>query len=561
MKMSSFETNLSVLKAARDHEGADKFFTNLPVLGPIAKKLRGRLGTMTDEELADVAAEATNNQHSGIDWAKVGSAPGVLRKLFILTEGFTRSQLGLATRAVQPNAEGFMARRILLSEVANAAILSTGISLLLSGRLPEYDPRSDSWLDVQSPTGPTSILPHKQILKTITQILGGRKPGEYGSDLPAAQQRWDALWSFGEGRVGQLPGIAGEQISGREFGGRRIVSSPDTEIQDRLLSALRGFAPIIVSSVEKELFEAQSLPSVLVRRAEEFLGFNARPYPKTRPGGQDIPGLQIYWDRFQIVADSLIAETPDLAEPLTEYSRLSRIASQLLMNEGIKAAEETNRRREALGNLIKSQFGEDVIVKYNRGVRQMHDGIVADYPDVKAYLETRRNKPFAAPTPTPSSTPTPLPPQPTSTKSPSYAPGRPSPGPTQRARGTVPEKTVGRVQDEVAEFASVLWNRYNPDGTPLSYEQFAPYERKALDEWLNRLNAESQRVYKKDWRALTDAQQRAVARGVPPPDRPIPTPTRTRTPTKTPTPNIYDEYRRRQTATPYPTSAIQPLFP
>lgn len=553
MKLGRYETIFEALKMARDNKGVDAMINKLPVFGTINRKLGGRLYTATDDELKDIAAEAANNLLGGIEWAKVGHAPGrdaggILRKVMVLTEGWTRAQVGLLTRSAQANPEGYVARRLLMSEVAMVSGLATGLSLALSGKLPEYDPRSGQWLDVVTPWGYVSILPHKSALQFAIRLVAGNKPGEYGSDDPAMLQRWDAVAHFVSGRVGQIPRVAGELGSGKDYYGNPITNYPAYFAQT--------FSPIIAGRIMRDVQQEQEPTGIAVRTGEEFLGFSARPFPKSRPGGTVVDGLPEYNTRHETVAEFLGGDDAEKVKALKLYARLDREFDRLQFEDGIESAvAHVSPQLNALKAKIEQQYGEDLLTDYRRGVKQVEAGMAKDRPALKAYLESL-GKTFKEPTPTPSPTPTRTPTpaaptaEPTATKVP-QAVNTPKPNATQAANS----------QDyETGKRVAQAWDRLNPDGTPLDYGQLGPAERKAVDIFISAMDAVSFELYGKARRNLTSAAQREAVlvetvkrHGWP--AKPEATPTRTPTPGNTPTPTrtpIPDVYRELFERTPTP---------
>ena len=536
MKIDRAETFLLVLQNARNDVGAQALVNKLPIFGWATRKYGGRLYTMTDDELAKVAAEASNNTFGGIEWAKVGSSPSgnIPRKMLWLTEGWTRGQLGLLTRSAQPNAEGFIARRILMSEWLMITGISTALSLILSQKLPEYDPRSQYASDVRTPDGYLNIWPHKTMIRDAFQVLAGKKPGEFGANEDPATQRWDSFLGFAAGRLGNLITTGYYLARGRDFYNQPIP--PD----ERLQFVLRSQLPIIAQSVIRNQRQEKSAAVTAEGAAAEFAGWNFNPYNVTRPGGEQIPEMGPYGERYKTAAAFVGKDDASLVETLAAYGKQFQTVKQIQNQQGFAAAKDANKVLGGMKAQLEAQYGKEVLTDYNRAVRQIEQGVYESSGGVVGKAPRAEKTKTTTPTPTPTSTPVAkLPPA-----APHWIPA------TKNVAGHYSVTTEEYSRYLVEQQLATAWGRVNPDGKPIATNQLTAAESKTITDYINRLDAVTVELFGakkyqkfKDLPAGGEAQQAVQAEvakrhyGGSLPPKPESTPKTT--PTRTPTPNAY----------------------
>jgi len=324
-KLGRADTYLGVLQAVRDDRGLAGLAHRIPVVGSIVKRLGGNIGKMTDDQLMDMVSDGVNNWLGGIEWARIGRSPGVLRKLAILTEGWTRAQLGVILNAPKFSPKGILARRMLMQELALTASASTAISLALSGKLPSYDPRSVDFLDVVTPAGRISILPHKTLLRTAIRGLAGKPPDEFGAEGKFAQ-RFEAAFNFFEGRTGQLPRLAVDLVKGTDYFGNPI--------ENKWLYSIREFMPIIVQGVWENVGQGRPPQDIAARAGAEFVGFAARPFRTSEQKAswleENHPELGPYNPASIAQREAIEKEAPELlGKPSPEMQTYQREAGEI----------------------------------------------------------------------------------------------------------------------------------------------------------------------------------------------------------------------------------------
>jgi len=263
-KLGKLQTALDTLKAARDGAGfREALLQKLPFYRKMFDRIGGNLKNMTDDALAEIAADGVNNLLGGINQ----SPQNVIRKAALLTEGWLRAQAGVMINAGKVGPKGMLARRMLMQEMMLAAVISTAISKATTGELPDYDPRSSGFLDVKYPGGRFSVFPHKTIVRMIIRGIAGKAPNDFG---PAGHfiQRTNEFFQFIEGRIGQVPRMAKDLTTGKDFFGR--------DIDNKWVHTMRSLMPIIVQQLWDDMDAGSGFRDTLPRAGLEFLGFNPR---------------------------------------------------------------------------------------------------------------------------------------------------------------------------------------------------------------------------------------------------------------------------------------------
>lgn len=293
LKLEGLEANLStaqlIQKAGRG--AGQQWLDDLPGMEE-ARKL-GNFWNATTDELMDAAIRTTNNAYGGLprsqranqawrDWTE---------RTFLMVPGFFRARAGLINQAARvlgdPRAmttqgvEGYLAASIMAREIGMATMIA-GAAATMLGREDEFlDNLKDGpqaggrWLSI--PMGEGSYLP---VLPTsgaysLYARLATGDTGEGPSADPLA--RVDAVKRFFEGRQSMAVGGITEQLSGRDFMGRKL-DTPET----RIASAMANVMPLWLGETGKETVESLRRgdvdpESLLVQTGAEFLGRNYRP--------------------------------------------------------------------------------------------------------------------------------------------------------------------------------------------------------------------------------------------------------------------------------------------
>lgn len=231
-KVQNAQSMLQMLQNIRDDKTLMTWATQkMPFLNTALKKMAG-VNRASDADLMKMAADVANNIGGGQNWAKIDSVrnpiANVLMKFTLLNEGWIRANMGDIINATKlGDGRGVLARRFLMQQLAISTGMSVALSSAMSGRTPQFDPRANDFLDVQTGddtkpngAGSISIIPGKQYIKTIAREIGGT-PTSAGVDQSIAA-RTTALLRLGEGRGGQLPAIGVDIATGKDYLGRNI---------------------------------------------------------------------------------------------------------------------------------------------------------------------------------------------------------------------------------------------------------------------------------------------------------------------------------------------------
>lgn len=263
-----------------------------------ARKALKRLGGVegkTDEQLFEAAADVVNNVGGGINWTKVGRRPDLMGKLILLTEGWTRANVGrLILSAKVGDPRGVLMRRWMITQLSLSAMISTVVSQALVNRWPEFDPRETDWLDIQTEAGSIPYVPGKTYLRTLARTIFG-VPWERDDEFMA---RLTQIAYFGEGREGQLPRALTDWITGRDFIGRKIGNM--------WLHQGQSLLPIPLQGLAEAYARGEVTPTRLI---PEVIGLNFIP-------------KNPYDARNQALA-LLGWKDPVSGEPITEYAEIS----------------------------------------------------------------------------------------------------------------------------------------------------------------------------------------------------------------------------------------------
>ena len=268
LKLAVAEANLATLQAVRDGQGLAGVAQSFPLLGRSVRRLgAAQLVGKSDDELAKIAADAANNWVGGIEWARImAGRPSTLRKLAILTEGWTRARIGNVVNAPKLSPEGILARRMLAQEMTILVGIATAVNLGVSGSMPRefFDVRSSRFGVIQAPWGNLRLIPHAVEWRTVARAIAG-KPAD-ASDIKA---RGTAVLDFMEGRVGQFPRVIQDLTTGRDFMGRPI--------DNQAINFARSFMPIIVQTVWEGLEANRTASELAFEAGFEFAGATTFP--------------------------------------------------------------------------------------------------------------------------------------------------------------------------------------------------------------------------------------------------------------------------------------------
>lgn len=494
-KYREYSVLLDSLKAMRDGVGMNKVLMDVPFIGGAARKLAGRIPNMTDDELKFAAADAVNNWLGGADYIKIGTQGGadrLLTKIAVLTPGWLRGQINTVKNAASiGTAEGVLARRLLASEIANVTMLSVAANYAINGRLPVLDPREGKWLDINVGESWYTVLPHKSLLRTMAQLLGGAAPSYAGREQGPLEQRVNAAIDFIGGRQSQPVQIAKDVVAKKDFYGNPIDMTP-VGIASYVASQV---APILGQEIQTAVRDGLAPQETLGRVLAQFIGWNARGLSRQeRVAGvqETIPQVTYYNNAQKIAAQFVAGGDEGKAQLLEEYQDLSYKdwKGEITVKE--------NTRLQAMKEDYPSLTSE-----YDTAWRQFRKGLELTSSDLRRYLaepglRDPRDSLKEAPKPLPLAVPA-KPPE--------------GFGTSIEATGKL---TASQANDVLAQLASQVWGRDDATtGKPLFYNQLTKgenSERSAISEWEERLDARVKERYGASfrWRDLPKAYRDMV---------------------------------------------------
>jgi len=315
VKKQMWESTVQMLdNISNDRTALQWFGKHLPPgFNKALRRLAGVEGR-TVAQLEEAAADVVNNIGGGINWAATMQEPGVWGNLIMLTPGWLRANMGrIINSAKIGDPKGVLARRWMMQNLAITASISTGLSILFGGRLPNYDPRATDFLDIQLPGGSVPILPGKTYIRTIFRAIGGVPWDSRQGDI---EQRVSALWNFGKGREGMFPRLALDLATGRDAFGRVI--------DDKLLYAVRSFLPLVAQSLMEQALVEGGIPPDLKGGP---LGAIV-PSQFMNPIAQSIGLNYIPHNPFDVRDKTVAAQgyaDPVTEEPIVKYAELTEV--------------------------------------------------------------------------------------------------------------------------------------------------------------------------------------------------------------------------------------------
>jgi hypothetical protein len=335
LKINSADSALATLQAVRDGRGLQGVLRKIPFYDDIMKKVNNNLVGRTDHELMEIVADGINNHLGGLNWAEIGNRAGAARKFFLLTEGWTRAQVGLFINAAKMDPKGILARQLLIRELKMATVLSTSISLITTGKLPEYDPRSGRFLDVLTPFGRVGIMPHKTIMRTIIRAMVGKPSDEFGPDS-LIRQRVEAGYGFFEGRLGQIPRLLADFTSGTDYQGG-VIENKWAYLGEQM-------SPIIIQQLISDLTAGAPVKDLLGRAGAEFLGFGTQPYSLNDQRSDLVASMNID-SAGNVVGDDSDARVTDFREldPVVQGALKQTDAFRAMLDPGGRQTKYESR--------------------------------------------------------------------------------------------------------------------------------------------------------------------------------------------------------------------------
>ena len=375
LKVNLTRRNESILLALKADKGLAGMIHKIPGIGPVARRLAGNIEKMSDFEITKAAVDGAQNQLGGIERARYQARRmSALRNMLLLTENWTRAQVGMVVNAPKLSPKGVLARRMLVQEIAMGVGIATAVNTL-TGHDTSWDPRSRDFGRVWTPFGKISLLPHSSIIRLTSRGLGGVPEGEYGGATQnEAQERAGALLDYAEGRGGQVPHLIVDVSTGRDYYGRAIDNKAKY-IATQLL-------PIPAQSGMAILGREETAAAKAIQAGIAFTGVSQSPVPQQ--------------EQLEAVAGK---PWDELTRPQQGQVEMSEQGRRIREQGGGTVSQETRRIQY---EFYDAQLKRDEALNKGRlGDKQYDpDDWINDYYEAEAEraIRTRRDGKFPEPT-------------------------------------------------------------------------------------------------------------------------------------------------------------------
>lgn len=432
----------------------------------------------TDKDLADLAAFVNSATGRG-NLGRLQELAPVLNAAFfsprLLVSRFqVPAQLFTASPAV---------RKVIAKDLV--AFTGTGLAVLgmmkFAGAQVEGDPRNSEFGTVRIGNSRWDFWAGYRPLARYTAqlITGQRATGGRVRDL----DRWETIGRFLRSKLAPVPGEVVNQIAGSDFVG--------DELGGPLERAYSLFVPLFIQDLAEAVEENGIMGLAL--GAPAAIGVGVQSYHRDQ---EQVPGLDMYDSAVETMAAWLAQDDVNLGKLLREYGRADT------------RTDEGRRQRQEL----RQRLGEEKVAEFNRGVRQIREGLVGDHPELLEYLQQERgsrlNQGEPTPTRTPTRTPTPVP---TATGTPQAQVYKPKgePSHTRTPVGAFPDPPKrGQVPSEGYErqaLADLLYK--GPNGERLALNQLGTSARRFVLDVYNRADNLAKETYGRPYNHLSTAQK------------------------------------------------------
>jgi len=267
-KLKNANTMLGAFAIAQRNGEVAGLLAGLPWFAQARRKLGPKWTQAQYDEVAEALADGLNNAIGPINFNLVNQkgVSETFERFLILTPSWTRGNIGQIVNLSKSGPKGTVARWLLMNQLGTGALLSTKISLAMTGEMPNFDPRASDFLSARLPWGRFNVLPAMPIYRLPARLIVGR------DDFGDIEQRQTEFFKFVEGRMGQVPRITFDLMQGHDFLGRKIGNSAFFVGKELL--------PILGQEMVESLKEGGVSEAELAQRlALEFTG--AAVIPKT----------------------------------------------------------------------------------------------------------------------------------------------------------------------------------------------------------------------------------------------------------------------------------------
>lgn len=205
-----------------------------------------KLQSMTDDEIATAVTTVVNARLGGAlrEGLERGTMRAAVESLVDIAPTWARARISLLANATKvPSPEAYLALDMIGREILIGAMLSTSLSLLISGKLPEFRPWKSRWLNVVLPDGssipviPSISIPRWafRVSDSLAKFLIGpdRDPRDLLGDLAEATKA--LAYARRHPALAQLV----DQTTGTDYLGNDIST-----LRERAIHLVQGMVPI-----------------------------------------------------------------------------------------------------------------------------------------------------------------------------------------------------------------------------------------------------------------------------------------------------------------------------
>ena len=286
-KYHLYQVCLSNLQMMRDGgTWVNEVLENFPILGRITGGLsRATRGAdLTDAQLRELSADFVNNWVGGIEWGRVSAQPlPQLRKMMVLTEGWSRARIGNLINLPKLTPKGVLARRAFLQEIAlvqTMGILANSARIGFREAVVDenyYDPTSRDFNVIRMGGNNMRLTPHAAEYRALARFFMGSRDDDFRKamlfgrfELPEdantvdapdymtrlfgqqlswaeAYRRVNYLMQFIDDRQGQFPRIARDLLTNQTRMGQPITNADSQlgEVGQTLSYIVQQMMPIL----------------------------------------------------------------------------------------------------------------------------------------------------------------------------------------------------------------------------------------------------------------------------------------------------------------------------
>ncbi len=372
-KISMAEQYLDIMRYSKAFKGFSKVADSLVnVRKTLGFNVRDAV-KLSDNVIEEAVMSAVNNRFGGISQAMIGkgSMRVLAEQLIDIAPNWLRARTNLYVNLFKGNnAERYLALEMIGRELAMSAILSTVLSELLVGEMPNLtNPTKFDWLAVKTPLGVVPLIPSQALMNLFANA--GYLLGKGAFDIGTGEDPIETLENTAgdifqksmrklRGRESPAVSLAVEQYTGRNFFGTDITS-----FKGRARAALLGLIPIFGEDIFESIESGDSIQDVFIKGGIGFAGMSLYP---TSP-------FELFTETKLRLARLLFGDAVDKKGkprygPDVTFEELDEIDRDDVQahKDYIEAADNADAKAEEIG--LNSSFDNDA---YQEKVKYLHD--------------------------------------------------------------------------------------------------------------------------------------------------------------------------------------------